>query len=388
MLKLNLVKRKLAMIFLDNASTTQIYEEALNEYVIQSKNNYFNSSALYKKGSDVLKEINKARLTFLKLLGASSFDNIIFTSGATEANNMAINGVLRKNCGKLVFSYAEHPAVFNVAKELEKKGYQVEFVNLTKNGVVDETDFIKKIKGATFVSIMHVCNETGAINDIKKLVQLAKRENNNIIFHCDGVQAVGKISVNLLDLGVDMYTISAHKIHGPKGVGALFIKKGINLKPSVFGGGQEFGIRSGTENTCGIFAFKIALEKIIKNQKENYLKVTSLKQLFLAELKNNFNVIINSDENCSPYIISFAVEKVKAETILHMAEQEGVLISNGSACSSKNSDNRILNAMGVNKKIILSSVRVSFSENNTNEEVVKAAQIIKETCKKYINILK
>lgn len=377
------------MIFLDNASTTQIYDEALNEYITQNKSNYYNASALYKCGSDVIKEVNKARFNLIKLLGGSSFDNLVFTSGATEANNMAVNGAIRKNFGKLVFSMAEHPSIFNVARNLESQGYNVEYVNLTKDGVVDIDDYKQKIKGASFVSVMHVCNETGAINNIKELVKIAKTENKDIIFHCDGVQAFGKIPVNVSDLNVDLYTISSHKIHGPKGVGALFIKKGVNLKPIIFGGGQEFGVRSGTENTCGILAFNVSATKIVNNLKVNYDYVKNLKDEFLKELANGFNnIIINSTENCSPYIVSFAVSKVKAETVLHMAEAEGVLISNGSACSSKKTGNRILSAMGIDKDVILSSVRVSFSESNTIEEVVTAAKVIKETCSRYIKILK
>ena len=210
-----------------------------------------------------------------------------------------------------------------------------------------------------------------------------------MVFHCDGVQAFGKVPVNVSDLGVDLYTVSAHKIHGPKGVGALYIKKGVNLKPSVFGGGQEFGIRSGTENTCGIFAFNVAASKIVKNQKQNFEHVQILKNEFVNELTTNFNgVVINSNDKCSPYIVSFAILKVKAETILHMAEAEGVLISNGSACSSKKTGNRILSAMGIEDNVILSSVRVSFSEFNTVEEVKHAAKVIKESCGRYIKILK
>lgn len=377
------------MIFLDNASTTRIYDEALEEYNKYSKDCYYNPSSLYGAGSDISMDINKTRAEMLKMLGASSFDKIYFTSGATEANNMAINGILKKNMGKLLFSYAEHPSVFNVAKELQSKGYDVEFVKLTKDGVVDEEDFKSKIVGASFVSIMHICNETGAINDIKKLVRIAKRENKNIIFHSDGVQALGKIPVNISDLGVDMYTMSAHKIHGPKGVGALYVKDKINLKPLVFGGGQEFGLRSGTENSCGISAFKVAMEIAVKRLNDNYNHVLHLKNLFINELTSDFdNYKIISTDQCSPYILSFAIPNVKAETTLHMAESEGVLISNGSACSSKKSGNRILEAMGVPSDIIKGSVRVSFGEFNTNEEVVQAAKVIKTTCTRYLKILK
>ena len=170
------------MIFLDNASTTKIYNEALEEYVNFSKENYFNASSLYKNGVQVSVKVNNARKTIIKLLGGSVFDNLIFTSGATEANNFAINGCVRKNMGKLLFSLGEHPSVYNVALNLSNMGYDVEFVNLTKDGTVDEKDFINKLTGASFVSIMHINNETGAINNIKKLVQIAKAKNPKIIF--------------------------------------------------------------------------------------------------------------------------------------------------------------------------------------------------------------
>ncbi len=375
------------MIFLDNASTTKIYNEALEEYVNFSRENYFNASSLYKNGVQVSVKVNNARKTIIKLLGGSVFDNLIFTSGATEANNFAINGCVRKNMGKLLFSIGEHPSVYNVALNLLNMGYDVEFVNLTKDGTVDEKDFINKLTGASFVSIMHINNETGAINNIKKLVQIAKAKNPKIIFHCDGVQAFGKIKVNVSALGVDLYTISAHKIHGPKGVGALYVKKGINLKPILFGGGQEFNLRSGTENTCGIISFCKACELANKNVESNLEYVSTLKEEFVKNITNNFNVVINSSLESLPYIISFAVPKVKAETILHMAENEGVLISNGSACSSKHTDNRILKAMGVENNIIESSVRVSFSFDTKLEEVIKACEIIKKTCLGYIKLL-
>lgn len=375
------------MIFLDNASTTKIYDEALEEYINFSKTEYFNPSSLYKNGVDVSVKVNNARKGIIKLLGGSVFDNLIFTSGATEANNFAINGVLRKNIGKLLFSMGEHPSVYNVALNLINFGYNVEFVNLTNSGTVDEEDFIKKLDGASFVSIMHINNETGAINNIKKLVQIAKAKNPKIIFHCDGVQAFGKIKVNVSALGVDLYTISAHKIHGPKGVGALYVKKGVNLKPLLIGGGQEFNFRSGTENTCGIISFYKACEISVGNVEKNLEYVKTLKQEFINNIGDNFNAIINSSDDALPYIVSFAVPKVKAETILHMAEKEGVLISNGSACSSKHTDNRILKAMGIDNAIITSSVRVSFSFDTKIEEVKKASDVIKQSCLNYIKLL-
>jgi cysteine desulfurase len=230
-------------------------------------------------------------------------------------------------------------------------------------------------------------NELGTIENLKAISHTAHEKG--IIFHTDAAQLYGSMDIDVEDLGIDAMTISAHKIYGPKGVGALYIKKGVNLKPIIFGGGQEFGIRSGTENTCGIFALNVAASKIVENQKQNFEHVQNLKNEFINELTTNFNgVVINSTENCSPYIVSFAVLKVKAETILHMAEADGVLISNGSACSSKKTGNRILSAMGIDDNVILSSVRVSFSEFNTVDEVRNAAKVIKESCSRYIKILK
>lgn len=374
------------MIFLDNASTTKIYKESQTIFNEINENSFFNPSALYKPAVDVNVKIYNSKKELLKLLGASMFDNIIFTSGATESDNYAIKGVLRKNMGKLVFSAGEHAAVFETASELKNLGYAVEFVSLKANGCVDEEDFKEKIKGAAFVSIIHVSNETGAINDIKYLVKLAKQENKNIIFHSDGVQALGKIDVNLADLGVDLYTISSHKVHGPKGVGALYVKNNIRLKPLLLGGGQEDGNRAGTENTAGILAFVNSCKIICSATKNNYHLIQELKNKFISLMETNFNNFkLNSNKtNSSPYVVSFALVGIKAETILHMLEKYEIYIGTGSACSSKNIGNRVLNQMHIPLKVIQSSVRISFNENNTTDEVEKLVEALKEINNQYL----
>lgn len=375
------------MIYLDNASTTKMYSEVLNEYIKISTDNYFNASAMYTCGLNSKNLINNSRNVILKALGANNFD-VIFTGSATEANNMAIQTYANRKNKNFVFSYAEHPSVFNVAKELESKGVEVRYVNLTKDGRVDVEDFRNKVDQNTcFVSIMHVCNETGAVNNIKELVNIAKSISKSVIFHVDGVQAFLKIPVNLANLGVDLYTISAHKINGPKGVGALIVKKGINVNPIVFGGGQENNKRSGTENVAGIVAFSKAVEINYSKLNGEYSRVQTLKE----KLYNGINVAQNFkcytyNKDFSPYILQCSFIGVRAETMLHMLEEKGILISNGSACSSKKSGNRILDSMGLNIKEIESSIRISIGHNTTEDEIDFVITEILNANEKYLKI--
>ena len=377
------------MIFLDNASTTRIYEKSLEVYNLSSLNDFYNPGALYNLGSKNYKSINESKINFLKYLGATSNDKIIFTSGATESNNMAIMGSIKNKNAKLLFSLGEHPAVYNVAKNLESLGYNVEYIKLIENGEIDYDDFVNKIDDkVAFVSIMHVNNETGAVNDIEKLVKYAKSINPKIIFHSDGVQAFGKIDVNVNRLGVDLYTISGHKIHAPRGIGALFCKNGINLKPIIFGGGQENGLRSGTENYPAIKAFDKSAEIILKNRMENFNHVKKLSELFKQELLALVPNVVFNGENKSPYIVSFSLPGSRAETLLHMLDDKGVLLSNGSACSTKKLGNRILQAMGVSNSLIEGSLRVSFSEENSIDEIKIATQEIANCYNEYISKVK
>lgn len=377
-------------MFFDNASTTKVDNEIISEITKLNDEMFYNAGGLYSKGRACKKLIDSLRMSILNNLNAEEGAKIVFTGSATEANNLALKGVLKKNIGKILVSNGEHPSVYNVALELLSQGYNVEFIKLNSSGMVDIEDFQNKMtREVGLISIMNISNETGAINNISDLVKIAKNVNPNVIFHSDGVQAVGKIDVDLEELGVDMYTMSAHKIHGLKGVGALYIKNGIKLKPIIHGGGQENGLRSGTENLIGIYSIAKAIENSVEYQKINYDKMMHLRKVFLDKMSNSgLDFRLNSFENNSPYIVSISMIGCRAETLLNMLDDKEIYVGNGSACSSKNSGNRILESMGLSKFEIEGNLRISFSKYNTLEEVEKLSDVLISVVKTYLSKVK
>ena len=374
------------MIYLDNAATTQISKEALITYNKYAEEIFYNPSAIYSLGVQTKSNINEARKTIKHALGTND-GNIIFTSSATEANNLAIFGTLRSNFKKAVFSMGDHPSSYNVALELEKRGVKVEFCPLQNNGQIDYEILEQIVDERTdLISIIHVSNETGAINDLKKINEIRQKKCPNAIFHADGVQAFSKIKVNLNYFGVDLYTISSHKIHGPKGIAALFVKNGIIVKPLILGGGQESNLRSGTENVPAIMAFKTAVENTM-DIKKNLNYIAELKNAFIKNL-SDISCKVNSDNSCSPYILSLSFSGVKGETLVHMMEQNDIYISTGSACSTKKEGNRTLESMKIRNEDILGSVRISFSKHNTLEEINIASNKLKECYKELLQKLR
>lgn len=379
------------MIFLDNASTTKLSEIAKNE-IEKSQDLFYNPSASYSAGLEIKNRITDAKKAICSALGVSYNDNLIITGSATEANNLAIFGSIKKTQDQLIFSIGEHPSVYNCAQELKSRGYNVKYLSLTKTGEIDIEELKELLKEPTaFVSIMHISNETGVINDIAKIAKIIKQKQPEAIFHCDGVQAFGKMPLNVVNLGVDSYTISAHKIHGPKGIGALYTRNMKKIKPLIFGGGQEFGIRSGTENTLYILTFGEIAKNL--NIDENYEKVSILNKYvrdYFQELKikENLAISLNSSENASPYILSYSFEGVRGETLVHILEGNGVIVGTGSACSSKKGTlNRTLDAIGKNKVQNNGAIRISFSSENTLCEVETACEIILKTYKELLQKL-
>ena len=353
------------MIYLDNASTTKLCESGAENLIKYSTEEFFNPSAIYAYKNASL--IKKAKETICKKLGAKFDNNLIFTASATEANNLAFT-VVNNN---YVISEGEHPSVYNKALQLKNAGKDVKFVPLQANGQIDYEVLEKSLDANTrFISIMHISNETGAINDIKKVYEIKTKICPEAIFHCDGVQAFGKIDTSIIKY-VDMYTISAHKLGGPKGIGALYCKNIKKLKPIIEGGGQEYNLRSGTENLPAIMAFATTVET--RQSDPNYVK--QLHDTFIQYLDDK--ILHNTpDIDKSPYVLSLQTVGVNGETMVNALANEGIFISTGSACSSKKMGNRILKSMGKTDTQIKQSIRISFFETNTAKEVIEGAKII------------
>ena len=350
--------------FLDNASTTKVFEE---EFDLMKQNNdvgFFNPSASYAQGIASKKCLEESRKTVLNALKGLN-GKLIFTSSATESNNMVFQGLNLRAGQVVLISKGEHPSVYNAAHRLEKRGIVVKDVPLEKSGKVDFEEFKKLMTSeVALVSIMHVSNETGAINDIKKLCAYSKMINKNVLFHSDGVQAFCKIKVNVLDLGVDFYSVSAHKVYAPRGIAALWMKNGVRIEPLLVGGGQEEDVRSSTENVAGALAFAYAVKKNTESIQENFDKVANYKNEFLNFLQSSEIaqfLKVNSTQDASPYVLSISFFNIKGEVLMNSLESDGVLISTGSACSSKKAGNRTLQAMGLSSSDVVGSVRVSFS---------------------------
>jgi len=367
------------MIYLDNASTTKINEEALKVFNEYSMEYYFNPSSPHKAGFKNSLKLCNMRDKAKELLGIKQQDNLYFCSGATEANNAILRSNFREGA-RFVVSAGEHPSVLNVCKDLQNKGIEVIYVGLNKDGTVNIDELIKIVSEnqVDFVSIMNVSNETGAVNDIQKIVKICKTANSKCLIHSDGVQAVGKIPVNIQALGVDYYTLSGHKFCGPKGVGAFFVGKNAPFKPLLLGGGQEMGNRSGTENLPGIASMVKALEIAVYNQKENYNKVKEIKDFVIEYFSRDKGILFNTTSNHSPYVLSMSVVGLKGEVLVHFLEQHDILIGTGSACSSKKAGNNSLQAMGLKRDEVLGSLRLSFSYNNTMDEIEKACDKLED----------
>lgn len=359
-------------IYLDNAATTKPNFDILHSVCDQTLNDgFYNPSALYSGGREVRKKIDNVRKQVLNLF-SSDYD-LIFTSCGSEADNLAIFSFAKR--GNVITTNAEHSAVYNTFNQLKQRGLDVRFAPVNKDGSVNEEKLLNLVDDkTTFVSIVHVNNETGAINDINRLSSLIKQKNKTTVFHSDGVQGFLKIPFKP-SKNIDLYSISAHKICALKGVGGLIYKKCLHLVPQIYGGNQEKGFRSGTENVFGIEVFGKAIEKY-SNVIDNFNNAVVFKELFYNALSDEVTFI--SNETASPYIVSFSVPGVKAEILQRILDDNGVLVGTGSACSSKVGTSRIITACGLDKKVAEGVLRASFSFETTQAEVVSACKIIKD----------
>lgn len=375
------------MIYFDNAATTKPSIEALDCAEKFNKEFYFNPSALYREGVNISKEIKNVKNVILRSLGVSSDKyDVIFTASGTESDNTAIFCSVKRGC--FVTDKGEHSAVYKSFLELKQQGKTIQFIDLLKSGEINKDllyDYVRHNE-VDFVSIMHVNNETGAINDINEISNKLKEINPKIIIHCDGVQAFGKIPYRMSDK-IDFYSISAHKINALKGVGALIRKKRVPISPLVYGGGQEDGLRSGTENVFGIKVFESAILNHYKNILANFNIVKEINDYIRNNLdKNYFNIL--STENASPYILSISAIGLKGEVMMHCLEQEEIIVGNGSACSSKNRFSRVIEACGYSKDILDGVIRLSFSYENTIDEAKIVVNTLNVLAKKLKGIMR
>ena len=364
------------MIYLDNGATTPLCKSAI-EKMNEAMVSFGNPSSLHSEGlkAKALKDESRALLYKALNIRKEQYE-IFFTSGGTEANNLALFGVARaknhKN-PKIIISDSEHPCIDEPARRLESEGFRV--VRLcTKGGKIDKNEFLATMDEQTIlVSIMSVNNETGAIYPVKELFTLAKRINPKVLCHTDAVQAFTKIPLNPASLGADLMTVSAHKIHGPKGCGALIVHKEVlkrrALLPLICGGGQENGMRSGTENTVCIAGFGGAIAENLPKMQENIEKMKELRAYLLEKLPSEISA--NLPESPAPHVLSITLPQIKSETALHALSARGICVSNGSACSSNGGGhkNSVLSAFGLSEKQADSTLRVSFSPENTKEDV-------------------
>lgn len=362
------------MIYLDNAATTVPDEGAVNAALQFLKiDGFYNPSALYRAGFAAHKQIEEARRTILSLLAPQGGYELVFTGSGSEADNQAVFSSARR--GNFVTTAGEHAAIYQSAKELEKRGIEVRFAPLRSDGSADTEALLSMVdKDTSCVSVIHVNNETGAVNDVAAIAAAAKKINPALLFHSDGVQAFGKIPFALTK-DVDLYTVSAHKIGGVRGVAGLFRKKGARLSPYIFGGGQENGLRSGTENTFAIKQFEFAAKKKFSSLKEDFERIRSYNLAVRQGLdKTIFRVL--SSENASPYILSVSARGLRGEVLLHMLDDAGVMVGTGSACSSKNRYSRVILACGLDERSADGVLRISFAATTTLQETEQAIGII------------
>lgn len=364
--------------YLDNSATTRVYPEVAEKIFEILTEKYGNPSSLHTKGIEAENELNLARHTIAKSLAVDDKE-IYFTSGGTEANNLAVKGVtqaLKRRGNKIVTTAFEHSSVYETMQYLEKEGFDITYISPQKDGNICANDFYNAIDDKTIlVSAMAVNNELGSILPIEDIAKIIKEKNSPALFHCDCVQAYCKTPLKLKKLAVDLATVSAHKIHGPKGVGALYIKNGVRILPDTFGGEQEKKIRPGTEALPLIAGFGKAVE-MAEIQKDGE-KIAFLNNYCKDKLALLDDIKINSPENALPYILNISVKGIRSETMLHFLEEKNVFVSSGSACA-RGKSSHVLSAMGLDKNTSDSAVRISFSNENTKEDIDALINGIKE----------
>ena len=368
--------------YFDNAATTKVSEDVLKEMIPYFSVQYGNPSSLYTIGRYNKRAIEKARRQVANLINCEA-NEIYFTGSGSESDNTALKGIAYANKEKgnhIITSKIEHPAILNSCKTLEKQGYKISYINVNKDGIIDLNELISEITNQTIlISVMFANNEIGSIQPIEEISKITKK--HNIIFHTDAVQACGNVPIDVKKMEIDMLSLSAHKINGPKGVGALYVKKGINFDSIINGGGQEKGKRSGTENVAGIVGLGKACE-IAKKQMNNHMaKLKELKNYFIKQVEKDIpNAKLNgSRKNRLPGNANFSFKNADSQELLFKLDSKGICVSSGSACSSGNSNpSHVLIAIGLPQELAQGTIRFTFGEDNTKEDIDYLLENLKE----------
>jgi cysteine desulfurase len=367
------------MVYADNAATTKLDKDALAAMLPWLQDEYGNASQPYSFARKPKKALTDARATIAACIGAEP-EEIYFTSGGTESDNWAIKGLIEPDDKHLtITSQIEHHAVLNACNALERLGYPVVQLPVDSQGVVSSENLSKAITEKTrLVSVMMVNNEIGTIEPIKELAAVA--HTHGALFHTDAVQAVGHISIDVNEIGIDMLSASAHKFNGPKGIGFLYIRKGTQIRPLADGGAQEFHMRAGTENIASIVGMAVALQKNCRTMQETSTKLQAMEHAFIDALHEaGIDFVRNGSANRMPGIISISIRGISGEMLLHRLDLKGISISTGSACDSVNTRvSHVIKAIGIPSAYAQGTIRVSFGRDNQIEEAVNIAQAIEK----------
>jgi len=384
-------------IYLDNAATERVSPRTADFVREFFTEEYFNIGASYPQAVALSARVGEARGFLAGRMGARASE-LYFMSGATEANNLVLRGAARVKEKNVIITMGEHASVYATAQTL-KAAFNVKFAPLKADGAADEEKLLALVdENTALVSVIHVSNETGAVNDIAKICRAVKSKNPSCFFHSDGVQAFAKLPVNVKDFGVDFYTVSGHKAGAPKGIAALYVREGVHLNPLISGGGQEKGLRAGTENVSGIMGFyhavrdktQIANAKLTVPYNDNASQFSILNSQFqktrqsekIKRLLSAGGLKIKFNGCGSPYITSVSIIGIKAETLSNMCAERGVVIGLGSACAASKEGNRVLSAMGLSRGEIDGNIRISLCNDTTDEEIETAAGAIIECARK------
>ena len=369
-------------VYLDNSATTRCFGEVAELMTKIMCEDYGNPSSLHRKGVQAEQYIRYAKETIAKNLKVNEKE-IFFTSGGTESDNLALRGCAYANCraGRhLITTQIEHPAILQTMKQLEEEGFRVTYLPVDEKGCIRPEDLQRAITGETIlVSIMHTNNEVGSLQPIEEAGALIKRMNPRILFHVDAVQGYGKFRILPKKMHIDLLSVSGHKIHGPKGIGFLYVDEKVKIKPILFGGGQQNGLRSGTENVPAIAGLAKAIEIVYSKLDREVEELYQIKEAFVEGVKQIPDVFVNGHpgRDGAPHVVSVSFQGVRSEVLLHALEDKGVYVSAGSACSAhKPQPSATLQAMGVDKELLGSTIRFSFSVFTTMDEISYTLQCL------------